>query len=131
MNGKPQAGVERFSTITLQVADVERALHFYREGLGLKFNPPSSESAVGAVVGGVFLLLHKDFESGLEGKERGLGIELHFAIADADAYCAELLSRGIEPLAEPEDRPWGRVFSVRDPDGYSIEFVAPADSEKA
>ena len=121
-----QVGIERLTTLTLQVSDVERALRFYRDGLGLTFNDPSSADAVGAVIGGTFLLLHKDFEPSLAGKERGAGIEIHFGVPDADAYFAELRSRGIEPEGEPEDRPWGRVFSVRDPDGYAIEFIAPA-----
>ena len=117
--------IERFTTITLQVSDVERSLHFYRDGLGLSFNPATSESAIGAVVGDLFFLLHKDFGPGLEGKERGVGIELHFGVPDADVYFAELRTRGVEPHGEPEDQPWGRVFSVSDPDGYAIEFVAP------
>ena len=117
--------IERFTTITLQVSDVERSLHFYRDGLGLSFNPASSESAVGAMVGDLFLLLHKDFEPGLGEKERGAGIELHFGIPDADEYFEELRQRGVEPHGEPKDQPWGRVFSLSDPDGYAIEFVAP------
>ncbi len=122
--------IERFTTITLQVSDVERSLQFYRDGLGLSFNPATSESAVGAEVGGVFLLLHKDFEPGLQGKERGVGIELHFGVPDADVYFTELRQRGIQPYGEPEDQPWGRVFSVGDPDGYEIEFVAPLAKDK-
>jgi catechol 2,3-dioxygenase-like lactoylglutathione lyase family enzyme len=125
MAAKSSVEIDRFTTITLQVSDLERSLHFYRDGLGLSFNPQSSDNAIGASVGEVFLLLHKDFEPGLESKERGLGIELHFGISDADAYFAELKERGISPLDEPKDQPWGRVFSVTDPDGYAIEFVAP------
>jgi predicted enzyme related to lactoylglutathione lyase len=129
MTGSP-SGIERLTTITLQVSDVGRSLHFYRDGLGLVFDPPTSESAVGAVVGDVFLLLHKDFEPGLDKKERGVGVELHFGVDDADAYLAQLQARGVKAHAEPKDQPWGRVFSVRDPDGYAIEFLARLGDDK-
>ena len=119
------SGRERFTTITLQVPDVERSVRFYRDGLGLPFEGEMSTNAMGARIGEIFLLLHQDFEPGMEAKERGLGIELHFSVPDADGYLAELRERGIEPHAEPKDQPWGRVFSVTDPDGYAIEFVAP------
>lgn len=117
--------IEQFTTITLQVSDLDRSLHFYRDGLGIEFNQPTSAEAAGAQVGDVLLLLHKDFEPGLATKERGAGVELHFGVSDADVYSAELQGRGITPATKPEDRPWGRVFSLTDPDGYAIEFVAP------
>ncbi len=125
MSISPSTGIERFTTITLQVADVDRSVRFYRDALGLPFDAETSSNAIGAAVGEVFFLLHKDFEPGLEGKERGVGIELHFGVPDADAFIAELRAHGIEPHGEPQDQPWGRVFSVSDPDGYAIEFVAP------
>ena len=123
-------GIDRFTTITLQVADVDRSLRFYRDGLGLPFDAETSANAMGATIGEVFFLLHKDFEPGLAEKERGVGIELHFGVPDADAYIAELRARGIEPHGEPKDQPWGRVFSVTDPDGYAIEFVAPLQASR-
>ena len=123
-------GIGRFTTITLQVADVERSVRFYRDALGLPFDAETSGNAMGAAVGEVFLLLHKDFEPGLEGKERGVGVELHFGVADADAYRAELRARGVAAHEEPQDQPRGRVFSVTDPDGYAIEFVAPLQASR-
>ncbi len=125
MNAESATGIEGFSTITLQVADLERSVRFYGDSLGLNFDVQYSGNARGAMVGDVLLLLHRDFQPESIKQERGVGIELHFSIPDADAYLAQLKQRGVEAEEEPKDQPWGRVFSVSDPDGYAIEFVAP------
>ena len=65
------SGIERFTTITLQVPDVERSVRFYRDGLGLPFEGEMSTNAMGARIGEIFLLLHQDFEPGMEAKGAG------------------------------------------------------------
>ena len=67
------AGVIRaFETITLQVADLGRSLLFYTNILGLKF-PERSQRSASAMIGGVRLLLHEDFDATLKGSRRGAG----------------------------------------------------------
>ena len=126
MDASATKAVQRFGTISLQVSDLERSVHFYRDSLGLGFDNYVSGSALGAKVGEVLLLLHRDSDSMPKGKERGIGIELHFDVPDADAYFAELKERGVIVDQEPHDQPWGRAFSLMDPDGYAIEFVGPS-----
>lgn len=38
-----------------------------------------------------------------------------------DGFHKGLLSKGLKPLTEPQDSPWGnREFVIRDPDGYRL-----------
>ena len=113
-----------FETITLQVADLGRSLLFYTNFLGLEFSERSQKSA-SALVGGVRLLLHEDFDPSLKGERRGAGIGIHFSVKDVDALHRELQKRGLM-VDLPETHPWGREFSLKDPDGYEIEFISPA-----
>jgi catechol 2,3-dioxygenase-like lactoylglutathione lyase family enzyme len=47
-------------------------------------------------------------------------------VADVDAVCAELATRGVELLNGPMDRPWGiRTASFRDPGGHLWEVAGP------
>jgi len=46
-----------------------------------------------------------------------------FVVEDVDNFYAQLKEAGIRPDAAPLDNPFGfRSFSVRDPDGFRLEF---------
>jgi catechol 2,3-dioxygenase-like lactoylglutathione lyase family enzyme len=103
--------------LVLRCRDVERARAFY-ESLGQAFERHrhgdgpehwASESATG-----VFELYPAT--PGAAGDATGLG----FAVADLAATATLLTDRGFAPGA-PVDRPWGRTFVVRDPDGRRVE----------
>jgi predicted enzyme related to lactoylglutathione lyase len=118
--------VQRIAEILIQVSDAERSLRFYRTGLGLRFDPTGyGDGSFEAKVGEVRLLLHPDFDDALRNIKRGAGVLIHLWVPDADAYCEQVRRRGIPVLDEPEDRPWGRHFSVIDPDGYRIDVLGP------
>lgn len=118
--------VRRIDEILIQVSDVERSLKFYRDGLGIPFKPTRyGDDSFEARVGDVRFLLHPDFDDSLRKARRGAGILIHFWVRDADTYRAEIRQRGIAVDEEPEDRPWGRHFSVVDPDGYRIHILGP------
>lgn len=42
-----------------------------------------------------------------------------------DETYAELTARGVKPDNEPQDAPWGRWFSVDDPDGNNWLITEP------
>src|SRR5437660_917789 len=95
--------IKGFDTITLQVADLGRALLFY----------------------GNVLRLHEAFDPAVRSNpDRGAGVGIHFSVPDVDAYHRELASKGLR-AEMPKNEPWGREFSIRDPDGYEIEFIGP------
>ncbi len=121
-------GVQRLEEILIQVSDLGRSLNFYRDGLGIPFKKTGyGDDSFEAKVGQVRILLHPDFDDSLKKKEaeRGAGILIHLWVVNADEYCEKLRRRKVAIVEEPEDRPWGRHFSVVDPDGYRIHILGP------
>jgi catechol 2,3-dioxygenase-like lactoylglutathione lyase family enzyme len=115
--------------VFLQVSDFERALKFYA-ALGLKIRRLEAGDNCAAVkLGRTEFMIHEDFDPSLRGARRGAGFTLHFDVSDADDFCAKLRKKGLSP-EEPSDRPWGREFSVTDPDGYVLEFIGPRKEKR-
>ena len=134
-----------FSHITVRVSDLDRALAFYREGLGLRqlFDVRLDGPGLDAVTG----------TPGARGRMIGLlvpgsgkvSIELiHFenpklspppagrftgwsnisiSVVDIDATHADFLARGLAPLSPPVEVGGVRMFFVSDPDGARIEII--------
>jgi hypothetical protein len=134
----------RVNVLTLAVADLERSLAFYREGLGLESAGPigteyegDDETPAGAVVmfhleGGLILALYprselaKDAAIALEPPKSG-----EFSIAqivgskaEVDGLLATAVAAGATITDPPHERPWG-IYSgyFRDPDGHLWEII--------
>lgn len=96
------------------VKDIERATRFYTETLGLKVersHPTFVQFASFALASDV----------GLDGTR---DTELYWLVDDAEAAHAEL-SRHSEIALPLSEKPFGKVFGVRDPDGrprYLLEL---------
>ena len=123
----------RFEALGVVVADIPRALAFYRR-LGLEFpDGAESEQHVEAKLpGGLRFMLDaeeviRSFDSEWKRPE-GTSIGLAFACespADVDAVYAELTGAGYESYKEPWDAFWGmRYAQVRDPDGHVVDLFA-------
>ena len=102
--------------VLVHVDDVATARAFYTEKLGLtvadeqpgfvQFAQPGGRGAAFAVV------------------ERGAEVpELWWDVEDADAAYAELKRQGVSVLSEPEDRPFGRTFSIKDSSGNTLHLL--------
>ena len=52
-------------------------------------------------------------------------IGLWWQVADADAIHATLVERQVEITSEPKDEPFGRAFSLKDPEGNIVNFYQP------
>jgi catechol 2,3-dioxygenase-like lactoylglutathione lyase family enzyme len=134
----------RIHVITLAVADLDRALAFYREGLGLDSPGVTgtefvgdSESPSGNVVmfhldGGLILALYPRTELA---KDAGMAFESPksdgFSIGhlvstkqEVDALLARAEAAGATLTGPPHERPWG-IYSgyFRDPDGHLWEII--------
>jgi uncharacterized protein len=134
----------RINVITLAVDDLERALRFYRDGLG--FDSPGivgSEfhdgrtGAAGAIAmfqlqGGLVLCayprseLAKDAGVALGPRSSGEFSIGHAASsrAEVDSLLARAEAAGATLIDEPRDRPWG-IYSgyFQDPDGHLWEIL--------
>ena len=134
-------------TITLQycnvtVSDVDEAIAFYRDGLGLQvLNDVSSGGFRWVTLGsdaqpglGIVLSVPHAGRSRADGdalKEllaKGSLPMLVFSSDDVDAAFDTLRASGAEVIQEPMDQPWGpRDCAFRDPSGNTVRIAqAPA-----
>jgi catechol 2,3-dioxygenase-like lactoylglutathione lyase family enzyme len=137
----------RVNVITLAVENLEHALAFYRDGLGLPTNGvvatdlvDHETGAAGAIVvfkldGGLVLSLYPRSELGKDASvptgppqsgEFSLG-QLVATRADVDRIL-ELAAAAGGSVTPPHDRPWG-IYSgyFRDLDGHLWEVICKAD----
>ena len=130
--------------VTLAVADLERALAFYRDGLGLDSSGiiatelhDDASGADGAIAmfkldGGLILSLYPRTDLA---KDAGIGIDrgsrTEFSLGHAvesreevDAVLARAEAAGARLTGGPRDRPWG-IYSgyFEDPDGHLWEVI--------
>ncbi len=134
----------RIDLITLAVSDLERALAFYREGLGLHSRgvigtefpgddrTPAGPTVVFELTGGLMLALYPRSELAKDANiELGPAKAGEFSIghlvssrADVDAVLAQAQAAGATLTDPPHDRPWG-IYSgyFRDFDGHLWEVI--------
>jgi glyoxylase I family protein len=114
--------------VSFPVRDLERAVRFYRDVLGLAPIPRPDLPFPGAWLGGDGIQVHLIVPP--EGAPLGspppslnpLAGHVAFAIADYDAVVAGLRAAGVETLEA--GRELGQLW-VRDPDGHLIELIRP------
>ena len=104
----------------LLVADLERSVAFYRDGLGFTEEYGFEGFVQLAVEGGKLGLAATDKR--VDPSSTAIWVYTD----DVDALFAELTEAGAPVVAEPADQPWGeRLASVADPDGYVVHMGAP------
>lgn len=110
-----------FESILLIVSDLEAAVRFYSETLGLRLADHFPGDYAGFQLDqGVTLALHVPHD-GHTHAVAAAGLELSFSVADLDATVAALRTRGVQLLRPPTDMPWGsREAQLTDPDGHLI-----------
>ena len=130
--------------VTLAVDDLNRALAFYRDGLGLETRgvmgtefPGDAENAAGAVAmfqfrGGLILCLYPRTELAKDAKvPPGPHLSGEFSLghavssrAEVDVLLAAAQAAGATLTEAPHERPWG-IYSgyFRDPDGHLWEII--------
>jgi uncharacterized protein len=134
----------RIDVITLAVSDLERALAFYREGLGLEtrgitateFTGDDTHPA-GAVVmfrldGGLILALYPRSELAKDARiPSGPAQSGNFSLgqivgsrSEVDGLLDRAEAAGATITDRPHERPWG-IYSgyFRDPDGHLWEII--------
>ncbi len=134
----------RIHALTLAVDDLERALRFYRDGLGLETEGiigiefagddrhPSGRAVMFKLQGGLILALYsrsdvaKDANVGLTAGTTG-DFTIGHAVADrgaVDDLLARAKAAGATLTDRAHERPWGIYSSYfRDPDGHLWEIM--------
>ena len=119
----------------LWVTDIECSLRFYLDGLGFalknKWEPEGRIRWCWLMRGGASIMLQEYVKEGHGGQRPdgvlGQGVSICFQCEDAVALYHEFRSRALEPR-EPfvGNNMW--VTSLRDPDGYRVEFESVTDA---
>jgi len=134
----------RIDVITLAVADLDRALAFYRDGLGLDSRgvvatefegddiAPAGAIAMFELQSGLLMALYPRTELAKDANvapaapktgEFSIG-HLVSGKAEVDALLSQAQAAGATLTDQPHDRPWG-IYSgyFRDPDGHLWEVI--------
>ncbi len=121
--------------VILIVEDMDRALRFYTDVLGLRLGHRSGDYAqldTGATRLGLYTrgAMAKTLGMSLKPPAHDApGFEIGFKVPDVGEAFAELVGRGASEVMPPTDRPWGqRTAYVRDPDGHLIELAQDLSS---
>jgi predicted enzyme related to lactoylglutathione lyase len=106
----------RLAYVNVFVSDMQRAVEFYQQTLGLelKFTADEHGYASFASSGLGFGLARVEAGSPLLGQHTGIG----WAVSDLEASYAELRSKGVHFTMPPTQQPWGGFMAMfADPDG--------------
>ena len=129
----------RYLHTMVRVADLDAALHFYCDLLGLEetrrlenekgrftlvFLAAPQDKERAAVEKAPLLELTYNWDSEDYGQARNFG-HLAFEVDDIYATCAELMAGGVTINRPPKD---GRMAFVRSPDNISIELLQRGES---
>jgi len=114
--------VEKVSAVTFQVTNMQLAVQFYRDVLGMEVIYGGEESDFSS-------LRARETQSAILNLQRGHPEKrwgrLILEVSDVDAFWSHLKERGFDP-ARPQDGAWGeRYFHMPDPDGHELSFARP------
>jgi lactoylglutathione lyase len=125
-----EPAVTGLGALTLFVEDLDSSASFYRDVLGLESVHRDENSTVFDLGNTLVNLLRVDAVGDLIAPAvvaaPGVGARMQLTawVADVDAVCALLRSRGLDLLNGPVDRPWGkRTAAFVDPSGTVWEIA--------
>jgi predicted enzyme related to lactoylglutathione lyase len=109
--------ISALNAVLIDTRDVKRLVAFYRDRLGLPLREESHGSAPhwGCFLAGLHFAVHEERDAAQSSR-----VAISFAVDDVDQAIAELRQGGVTIVEEPVDRPYGRLASVRDPDGNLV-----------
>jgi catechol 2,3-dioxygenase-like lactoylglutathione lyase family enzyme len=129
-NGGLVARFQAPDYVVLVVEDLDRALRFYCDLLGLPLghrSGPYAQLATGVTRVALYerRAMAATLGRRLEAPSPDApGFELGFKVGDCDAAYADLVAGGATAAVPPANRAWGqRTAYVRDPDGHLVELA--------
>ncbi|HEY7124948.1 MAG TPA: VOC family protein [Ktedonobacterales bacterium] len=117
--------------IGIIVKDVAEATAFYRDTLGFTLEGAAPTMAQFETGGGAILGIQLPDFPQVRGQESEQPFEPAFIVEDVDATYATWKARGVEMLEEPNERPFGRTFIFRAPQGHIFRVFKPIDTPLA
>jgi catechol 2,3-dioxygenase-like lactoylglutathione lyase family enzyme len=114
--------VTGISVVYLYVRDLDAALEFFRDQLGVPLESDETGWAE-AAFGGTRFALHAWHEGAPEPGSGG--VRISFSVDDVDAAAARLRDAGVE-VGPVERADYGAHCDVAGPEGYVVSLFAPA-----
>lgn len=116
--------ITKVNTVSLYVADQERALRFYVDVLGFEVRTDATMGPMGrwlevAPPGGQTTLVLADAAAFGKQDRIGSSADLTFRCDDVYALHKSLTEKGLD-VPEPEKQDWGTFVHVTDPDGHTF-----------
>ena len=107
--------------VSIQVIDMKKSEDFYMNTLGFKKGHAPNPHAIVFETGSGSIFAIRTPISDLKGiSEKGAGISIWFKVPNADELFQKLKTAAVPIIKPIEDSPFGRVFILKDPDGYAI-----------
>jgi predicted enzyme related to lactoylglutathione lyase len=107
--------------ISIAVTDAERSAAFYERYLGAKRDTFDFGAGAIAFVGWPAFAVNSMRPPGQPGPSpETTSIQLWWRASDAQALFEIVVADGVPILREPFDGPFGRTFTMADPDGYRV-----------
>ena len=106
--------------IALQVRDLEISKLFYMEHLQLSLADQSPPGAVVFKTSPIPFAIRTAAIDLSASPQLGWGVAIWLACRDADFFYESLQKAAVSILTPIHDGPFGRFFTFKDPDGYSI-----------
>lgn len=109
--------------LALQVRDLQGSAQFYETHLGLRRAPMSPPGAVVFDTAPIAFAVREPLpgvDLDAASPRPGLGVALWLHATDAQELHDRLAAAGVAILAAPFDSPFGRTFTLADPDGYAV-----------
>jgi predicted enzyme related to lactoylglutathione lyase len=116
--------IDGISVVWVPVSDMDRALEFYGDTLGLDIEQQEDDWSM-VVAGAVRIGLNgrNEENSGGEG-----GAVIAFAVSDdIEDSVSELSAAGVEIAGGVSEHPWGKVATFLDPDGNELQLYEHAE----
>ncbi|MEP6954329.1 MAG: VOC family protein [Solirubrobacteraceae bacterium] len=112
--------VQGTAVVWLPVTDIDRSLGFYRDTLGLQEKQSDGDWAQLDANGVAIGLNANESPSGDGGAVVAFQPE-----GGLDAAVEELRGAGVEIAGDVSEHPWGRVATIKDPDGNDVQLYEP------
>ena len=129
----PASELETMPTVSpyLLYSDVDAMLGWLARAFGLtermRMAGPDGKAAHAEMdLGGGLVMMGCPGPDYRNPKTLGAATVLIFVnVDDVDAHYARAKAAGAEIVSEPEDKPYGRTYAARDPEGHQWHFAKP------
>jgi predicted enzyme related to lactoylglutathione lyase len=111
--------IKGIATVWLPVTDMQRAVSFYRDSLGLDVVEHDGDWTE-VTAGDQRIGLNEGESPSGDG-----GAVIAFAVDDIDQTISGLKGNGVEFSDDVSEHPWGKIAPFKDADGNDLQLYAP------